>query len=381
MPEADMLEIARKMRGPGGTGRVLVLDVDYSSRKHGIELGARANRHAYYLRPTAGMKAADLERILDEAGGEEELAFHYYVYPELQTDLKPLLSADPFAGKNFERDDRRKLLQIEGERPKARDAIAKLLDGLKEPFKPGDFPRIHEFVLSSFKPSSEGKWAEMVLHRRDGERNALRRAEPGFHIALAEHGFAREIEIHRPMVAEADPVIIISSNDHTGELGHKFISDLAAYFGSQAYAEGARLADREAAEKKTGSPSGVQVSVPSAHIARAPDIQPTKLGEQQLVAKVAAGLKELVPGMKLLRKREVSRRGPYVTMQFPGVLGFGKGPSPKEIEELESVFRALRGDPSFGSGWRIHYQVDGKSGEVRIATSFDAPSSKDWTTL
>src|SRR5262249_32791529 len=102
---ADMTEIGLKMRGPKGTGRVMVLDVDYSSTKYHIFLSERASRHAYSPRPPEGMTAYDLESIIREAGSEEDLGFRYYVYPELQTELKPILTADPFAGKYFDRDD------------------------------------------------------------------------------------------------------------------------------------------------------------------------------------------------------------------------------------------------------------------------------------
>jgi hypothetical protein len=377
MLETDMHEIARKMRGPGG-GRVAVLDVDYSSRKYGIALGGRASRHAYYLRPADGMDATDLKSLLDEAGGEAKLTFRYYIYPELHTDLKPILTADPFAEKYFFRNDDRRFLQIEGERPKARERIAELLDGLKEPFNPEDFPRINEFVLSSFRPSTEGRHAEVVLRRKDGNRDGLRRSEPGFHIAVAEHGLAKEIEIYRPVVAESEPTIMLNSNENTSDLGHKFLSDLAAYFGSPGYAEQSQLVESETAVPALPA---INTRAPGLTPPRAPRIQAATVDEQQLITKVAAAMKELLPGMKLLQKREVSRSGPYLTIQFPGMLGFGKGPSAKEIKELESVFRALRGDPSFGSGWQARYQVNRETGEMRISTSLDPASANGWTAL
>jgi hypothetical protein len=90
-------------------------------------------------------------------------------------------------------------------------------------------------------------------------------------------------------------------------------------------------------------------------------------------------MKDLLPGMKLLQKKEVSRSGHYVTIPFPGVLGFGKGPSAKELKELEAVFRALKGDPSFGTDFHPFYQVDSRTGDVRISPTLDRASSTGWT--
>jgi hypothetical protein len=374
----DLTEIARKMRGPDGAGRVLVLDVDYSSTKHHVYLRERASRHAYYLRPPEGMTAYDLERILDEAGGESELEFRYYVYPELHTDLKPVLTADPYAEKHFARSDERRFLQIEGERPKAREAIAKLLDGLKQPFDAGTFPRINEFVLKSFKPAAHEGHAEAVLLRSDGNRNELRRSEPGFHIAVAEHGFAKEIDVHRPTLSETEPVIILSSNDHTSESGQRFLTDLVTYFGGPIYAEQSSLA---AAEPEQTEKEGAHATGFVLHAARIPRIEPPKLDGNQLLARAATAMKEQLPGMKLLRNREATGNGPHIVIRFPGVLGFGKGPTEQEIKELQSIYRATKGDPSFGSDWHAHYQIDSKTGEVRVLTSFDARPAIGWTAL
>jgi len=380
MQQADMLEVARKMRGPGGTARVVVLDVDYSSSKYNVYLGVRASRHAYYLRPPEGMVAADFKKILDDAGGEEGLMFRYFVYPEVQTELKPILSADPFAEKYFDRNEDHRFLQIEGERPAARERIATLLEGLKEPFRPEDFPRISEFYLSSFRPASEGKWAEAVLLRTDGQRDELRKSEPGFHVAVAEHGFAREIDVHRPVVAGTEPAIILNTNEHTTDSGYRFLSDLAAYFGTQAYAEHAQVA-KKAVAKLTAVASFTRAPTVTPHAVWATTIEKPKLDEQQFIANVMAAMKELLCGMKLLQKRQISRSGPYVTIQFPGSFGFGKGPSDKEVREVESVIRTLKGDPTFGSGWQARYQVDSKTGEMKIAAALDGGLASGWTAL
>lgn len=378
MLRTNVLEIARKMRGRDN-GRVMVLDIDYASRKYGVYLGVWASRHAYYLRPPPGMIAADLKKILDQSGGEEGLAFRYYIYPELETDLKPLLTADPFAEKHFPRNEEVRYLQIEGERPQARETIAILLEAFKEPFKPEDFPRINEFALKSFKPHLDDGRSEMVLLRKDGKRDEVRKSEPGFHIAMAEHGYEKEIEIHRPVVAETEPMIILNSNSATTDSGYKFLSDMAAYFGGEAYAEQSKLSDLRAAELSKQAAAAAPSPSHTAHIPRAPTIQPTHLNDQQLLTKVVASMKELMPGMALLRKREVSRSGHYLTIQFPGKMGFGKGPSEQEIKELHSIFRALKGDPSFGADWRALYQVDKKTGELKI--SLDAAHSQGWTPL
>lgn len=374
----DPIEIARKMRGPEGAGRVLVLDVDHSSRKYRVWLRERASRHAYYLRPAEGMDANDLKRILDEAGRETELGFRYYVYPELDTDMKPLLSADPYAEKHFERNDDRRFLQIEGERPMAREAIARLLDGLKEPFNADEFPRISEFVLESFRPISQDRQAEVVLLRKDRDKNELRKAEPGFHIAVAEHGFAREIEIHRPVLAETEPVLFLNSNESTGCLGHEFLSDLVTYFGSSSYFEQSSRPSKappEPVRSSASAPSSVSYAI------RAPRIQPPALDGDRLLALAATAMKDQFPHMKLLKKRQATCSGPHIVIRFPGVMGFGKGPSEREIKELKSIYRAISGDPALGSDWHAQYQIDQRTGEVRVVTSFDPDPPKGWTAL
>jgi hypothetical protein len=363
-----MHDIARKMRGPDGKGRVMVLDVDHSSTKHHIYLGERASRHAYYLRPPDGMNANDFKAILDEAGGEEELGFRYWVYPELHTDLKPILTADPYAGKYFARDDAKRYLQIEGERAKARESIANLLDGLKEPFTPEEFPELSEFTLTSFKPVSEDRPSEVDLLRKDGNRNELRKVEPRFHIIVSELGYGREIDIHRPILAESEPVIILNSNSHTTEKGFKFLADLAAFFGSSTYAYQSSLAIKEPSAP-TQKGGGVAAPTYIPHELRAPRIEPPKIDEGQLLARAALAMKEQLPYMKLLKKRAATQSGPHITIRFPGSFGFGKGPSEPEIREFASVYRAVNGDPSFGSNWFAYYQVDGRSGDMRVVTS------------
>jgi hypothetical protein len=368
------------MRGPDGAGRVLVLDVDYSSTKYHIYLRERASRHAYYLRPPDGMDAYDLAKILDEAGGEGELEFRYYVYPELQTDLKPILTADPYARKHFERNDDRRFLQIEGERPRAREEIASLLEGLKQPFNPEDFARINEFELKSYRQATQGSQAEIVLLRRDGDRNELRKAEPGFHITVAEHGFAREIEVHRPVLAETEPVLTFNTNEHTTDSGHRFLSDLVSYFGSPIYAEQSSMVAEEAVDpvakvRATRAPTYVP------HVTLVPRVEPSKLNGDQSLARAARAMQEQLPRMKLLRKREATGNGPHVVIRFPGTLGFGKGPSEPEMKELLAIYNSTKGDPSFGSDWHAHYQIDGRSGELRVVTSFDATPPRGWTPL
>jgi len=365
------------MRGPDGKGRVLVLDVGYSSTKYRIYLGGQASRHAYYLRPPEGMNAYDLEKIVKEAGGEEAFGFRFFAYPELHTDLKPILSADPYAGKYFERDDERRYLQIEGERPMAREAIAKLLEGLKQRFDPKEFPRIDEFALQSYKPAAGAGQAEIVLIRRDSDRNELRKSEPGFHVAVAEHGFAREIDIHRPILAETEPVLILNSNESTTESGHAFLADMAGYFGSETYIE------QSAVSAKAASEVAAKAAPPDhAHfVTIAPKIEPPKVDERQLLARAAGAISEQLPDMKSLQKRKAFHTGPRIVIAFPGTLGFGKGPSDKEIREVASVYRATKGDPSFGSGWYAHYQIDSKTGELRIEATMDASPPKGWTAL
>jgi hypothetical protein len=375
----EMLEIARKMRGPDGKGRVMVLDVHHSSTKYRIHLGNRATRNAYYIRPPAGVSAHDLKQILDEAGGEAEFEFRYFPYPELETELKPLLSADPYASKNFATNGEYRFLQVDGERPKAREMIHQMLEAFKEPFNPEGFPRIHEFGLVSYSPPVDGRRSELTLRRKDGERDELRKSEPGFHVALAEHGFATEIGVYRPTVSDTEPVLILSTNEHTGALGHAFLADMATYFGSPKYAEQSNEESRAAEQAKqqriASAPSHVKQMVQPIRV------EAPKQDERQLVTNVAKGLKELLPSMKLLKKREVSQSGPNVIIAFPGVLGFGKGPSTQEIKELESVFRALQADPTVGSGWRPYYQVDSKSGDLRIAPSFSPHPPSGWATL
>lgn len=375
----DETELARRMRGPDGTGKVMVLDVDRSSTKYHVYLRERASRHAYYLRPPEGMDAYDLKRILDEAGGESALEFRYYVYPELHTDLKPILTADPYAQKHFERNDERRFLQIEGERPKARQEIANLLEGLKRPFDPEEFPRINEFVLKSYRPKAEGSQAEAVLLRRDGDRNELRKSEPGFHVAIAEYGFGRELDVHRPVVSDTDPILILSSNSHTGESGYQFLDALASYFGSSAYAAAAVAADESAKPGKQADPRPPSAYVH--HPTLVPRVEPQKVDGNQLLTRAAVAMKEQFPGMKLLRKREVGGSGPHIVVRFPGLLGIGKGPSDKEMGELLAIYRSTKGDPTFGSDWFAHYQVDDRSGELRIVTTFDARPPIGWTTL
>jgi hypothetical protein len=368
-----MLEVARKMRGPDGTARVLVLDVSYEATKYRVYLGNSASRHAYYLRPPEGLAAIDLKKILDEAGGEAELEFRYHAYPELDTDLKPLLTADPYAAKHFGNNGDRRFLKLEGERPRAREKIAQLIDAFKEPFHAESFPRLHEFVLTSFTPATEGRRDELVLRRKDGSRDELRKCEPAFHVAVAEHGFAAEIEIYRPTVNETEPIFMLNTNESTGALGHAFLADMAKYFGSSAYVRKAEEASKEPAKKEAAVPAPTPV-----HHFQAPRIEAPKLDERQLTTKVAQAIKDLLPSMKLLNKREISQSGPYLTIQFPGVLGFGKGPSENEIKELGSIFRALKADPSFGSNWYARYQVDPKTGELRVAAGFDSAPPKGW---
>jgi hypothetical protein len=355
----------------------MVLDIDYSSTKHRIYLRERASRHAYYLRPPEGMTAHDLKGILDEAGGEDELGFRYYVYPELDTDLKPLLGADLYAGKYFERDDDRRLLQIEGERPMAREAIARLLNGLKQPFDPEEFPRINEFELESYRPAALERPAEIVLLRRDRDKNELRKSEPGFHIAIAEHGFAREIQVHRPVLAETEPMLTLNTTEHTGELGHQFLADMASYFGSQTHIERAIVASEESASARRAAPPSTYT--PS--VARIPRIEPPKVDGARLLALAAGAMRDQFSSMKLLRKRESTCTGPHIVIQFPGFAGFGKGPSPAELKELRSIYRATKGDPSFGPDWHAYYQIDGRSGEVRVVTAFEAVPPTGWTAL
>ncbi|HWD38575.1 MAG TPA: hypothetical protein VG944_06980 [Fimbriimonas sp.] len=379
MEIADMTDVGRKMRGADGTGRIMVLDVDYSSTKYHIFLSERAARHAYYLRPPEGMTAYDLQHILDEAGGEEVLEFRYFVYPELQTELKPLLSADPYAGKYFDRDDDRRYLQIEGERIHARAAIAQLLESLKVPFDAKDFPRINEFSLRSFKAAESGHQSEVVILRTDEDRNELRKSEPGFHVAVAEHGFAREIDLHRPMLADTQPVVIFSSNEHASALGHAFLNDLAAYFASPEYSHASTL-PREEPPKKSLYET-VAPPPPPTQAAWAVRIEPPKVDPAQLLTKIAAAMYDQLPGMKLLQKRKAIRTGPHLTIQFPGTLGFGKGPNEAELRELGAVHRSIKADSSFGSEWRAFYQVDKQSGDLRIEPSLDTNPPTGWTVL
>ena len=364
------------MRGPDGTGRVVVLDVDYSSRAYHIFLGDRANRHAYYLRPPAGMNANDFKALLDEVGGEEELGFRYWVFPELHTDLKPIITADPFAEKYFQRDNENKFLQIEGERQNAREAISTLLSGLKQPFTPDVFPDLPNFSLVSFKAAGKGGHTEVALLRTDRDRNELRKSEPRFNVGIAECGLAREIDVHRPIVAESEPVLILNSNESTSEFGFKFLNDLAAYFGSTAYESQSRVQEVATQSARADVASRVPTYIPPE--LRAPRVEPPKIDEGKLLARAASALREQLPNMKLLKKREASQTGPQLTVRFPGALGFGKGPSEADLKEFNSIYRAVRGDPSFGETLFAYYQIDDRTGDLRVLASMASSPPPGW---
>lgn len=385
MVEPNMLEMARQMRGPDGSGRVFVLDIDHATTKYGISLGIRTTRHAYYLRPPEGMHASDLKKVLDEAGGEETFAFRYFIYPELQMELKPLLTADPFAGKYFDRDDAHRYLQIEGERPIAREQIAQLLGGFKFAFREERFPRLSEFTLRSYRPASKDRHAELILNRKDGLRNEIRKAEPGFHIGVAEHGLAREINIYRPIVAETDPSLILSTNENTTAAGLEFLTDFAAYFESHGYLnhrEEPPSAPAIAVETIKAAPLSLNQGPNNLRpVAGTRVVEPPKPDDSKLTQRVTSGINELLPRMKHLRKREAVRDGNEIRVAFPGTFGFGKGPSPDEIKEFGGVLTALQADPSFGPNWKAGFQIDHKTGDLRIRVSYESHLAGEWQPL
>jgi hypothetical protein len=371
-----MHEIARRFRGPDGRGRVMVLDVAHSAAKFHVYLGNRASRHAYYLKPPPELTAKDLEQFLDEAGGETTLEFRYHTYPELETELKPILSQDPFAERHFG-DNHTRLLQLEGERRIARERIAQLLDGLKEPFHPESFPDLYNYRLSTFKPATEKHRAELTLYRVDEDRDLLRKSERQFLIGIAEHGFASEIDIYRPTVQEVDPVLILSSTEATTALGHAFLKDLADYCQTEQFNE-----TSEATRQKAQSEHKAPKTAPSRHrVPVAPRPEAPRLDERELAARIAQVIRELQPTMNALKKRRIEQHGPYITIQFPGVLGFGKGPSQDDLKELRAIFTVLFGDPTLGKGWNAHFHVDSATGELKIAPSYEANPAGGWQVL
>jgi hypothetical protein len=369
-----MHDIARKMRGPDGTARVLVLDVDFSSTKYRIYLRETASRHAYYFKPPEGMHANDFKRILDDAGGEDHFGFRYWVYPELHTDLKPILTADPFAGKYFGRDNDRRYLQIEGERKKAREAMAELLTGLKDPFDPKEFPEIQEFALTSIKAEDPNQPTELVLLRTDHSRNALRRSEDQFYIAVCELGYAREIDIHRPILAESETVLYLTSNDNTTGLGFKLLSDLATYLQGPEHT----AKQQEVKERPAQDPDFQPVSPYIPHSLTRPRVATPVIDEAQLLARAAQAMKEQIGQMKLLKNRTVTQAGPHVTIKFSGGL-FAKGPSEPELRELASVYRMLQGDPTLGHNWFAYYQFDKAKGDFKILTTTTPTPLAGWS--
>lgn len=357
---AGVGELGRQLRAlESGADRFRVLDVEHSAEQSRV-ISSYVHWGVFYFLPPASTDAEQVKALFDDCKSRGLLHFSCNTQGTLGIEHAPVLTTDLFAFKHFEK-PARKMLKVQWSHRKAYAELREILDALRRPFAPDEFPHVRDVRVSDYRPPAEGRQTLVALMPVHDRWRTVTELEDALRIHLAEANLPREILVGRHQVKGLQREVLLTSTEATSAFGQQYLTDLAEYI----LANPGEAEEGEAAEQDDRSLASAMnfVNIKELHRPREVVVTPEQLYHQVLntLADTLGGMRDFAGDIKGVR-------GPILEIAYPpkGLLGVGGHFDAAQQTVLRSAVRVVRATPGLKEGWSLAYRYDRGARVLRV---------------